>query len=374
VGPEGQQRLLGSSVAVVGVGGLGCPLALYLAAAGVGRLTLVDPDRVDASNLHRQVLYGTADEGRLKVEVAAERLRAINPDVRVEARPVRLVAANVREVLAGHDAVADGTDNFPTRYLVNDACVLLGIPNAYGSIHRFEGQVALFDARRGPCYRCLHPEPPPPGLVPSCAEAGVLGVLPGVVGTLQATEVLKLLLGRGEGLLGRLLVYDALAMRFRELRLRKDPSCPVCGPGATIREPRDLEATCEGEAAPPSPAAGAAGAGTDPGTEGLLPEIGPEALRDRLAGGWDAVIVDVRDPWEADLGMLPGAALIPMEELPARLGEIPRDRDVVVYCHHGIRSAHAAGWLRSRGYPRVTSLAGGTDAWSARIDRSLPRY
>jgi adenylyltransferase/sulfurtransferase len=367
VGAEGQQRLLRSSVALVGVGGLGSPLAAYLAAAGVGRLVLVDGDRVDPSNLHRQVLYGTRDVGRPKVEVARERILAVNPDARVEVHEVRLDASNAKAILSGVDCVADGSDNFPARYLVNDACVLLGIPNAYGSIFRYEGQVSFFDRKRGgPCYRCLHPEPPPPGLVPSCAEAGVLGVLPGVVGCLQATEVVKHLLGAGDLLVGRLLVYDALALAFRELRLKRDPACAACGDAPTIRELRDLEGYGEACAAPASPPASA-----DAETPAVL---GPEEVRDRLAGASPPVLVDVRDDWEVALGTLPGAVHIPLPELPGRWRELPRDREVVVYCHAGVRSARAAYWLRTQGMRRVASLDGGTDAWSAVVDPTLPRY
>jgi molybdopterin/thiamine biosynthesis adenylyltransferase/rhodanese-related sulfurtransferase len=371
LGAEGQRRLLDATVAVVGVGGLGCPAALYLAAAGVGRLVLVDGDRVDASNLHRQVLYGTADVGRPKVEVAAERLRALNPDVAVDARPVRLSAANARGILGPADLVLDGSDNFPTRFLVSDACVLLGKPNAHGSVFRFEGQASFFDARSGPCYRCLHPEPPPPGLVPSCAEAGVLGILPGVVGCLQATETVKYLLGIGEGLSGRIVVYDALSMGFRELRLRKDPACPSCGKAPTIRELADLEGYCEAGAVPAG--AAAAGAAAGPGRE-TPPEVTAEELRDLLDSEDPPVLVDVREDWEAGMGMLPGAVHIPLGTIPGRWKEIPADREVVVYCHGGMRSMQAMQYLRSRGLERVASLEGGTEAWSTRVDPSLPRY
>ncbi len=362
MGADGQARLLGATVALVGVGGLGCPSALYLAAAGVGRLVLIDGDRVDPSNLHRQVLYGTSDVGRPKVEAAAERLADLNPSVRVEAHAVRLDASNARDLLASADIVADGSDNFPARYLVNDACVLAGKPNAHGSVFRYEGQVSFFDARSGPCYRCLHPEPPPPGLVPSCAEAGVLGILPGVVGCLQATEVLKFLLGIGEGLAGRLVIYDALALTFRELRLRKDPDCPVCGRAPTIRELADIGGYCM-----PAPAPA-------PVESDVPPERSPEEVRDLLEGGSPHLLVDVREDWEAALGMLPGALHVPLGALPSRWREIPADRDVVVYCHAGMRSWQAMQFLRSKGLARVASLEGGTEAWSTRIDPSLPRY
>lgn len=369
MGADGQRRLLGSTVALVGVGGLGCPAALYLAAAGVGRLVLVDGDLVDESNLHRQVLYGTADVGRPKVEAAAERLRALNPDVAVEPRAERLTAGNARSLLGGADIVADGSDNFPTRFLVNDACVLLGKPNAHGSIFRYEGQVSFFDGRSGPCYRCLHPEPPPPGLVPSCAEAGVLGILPGVVGCLQATEVVKHLLGIGESLSGRLVLYDALSLTFRELRLRKDPDCPVCGRNPSITDLSDLGGYCE---------AGRTPAGEEPPTaaepEGFPPFLEAEELRALLDGAEPPLLVDVREGWEVSMGMLPGAVHVPLGFLPGRWTEIPRERPVVVYCHAGLRSREAMRFLRSRGLERVASLEGGTDAWSTRVDPSLPRY
>jgi adenylyltransferase/sulfurtransferase len=382
IGVEGQRRLLDSTVALVGVGGLGCPAALYLAAAGVGRLVLIDGDRVDASNLHRQVLYGPADEGRPKVEAAAEHLRAMNPDAVVDARPVRLAAANARELLGSADVVIDGSDNFPTRFLVSDACVLLGKPNAHGSVYRYEGQASFFDSRSGPCYRCLHPAPPPPGLVPSCAEAGVLGVLPGLIGCLQATEVVKYLLGIGEGLSGRLVVYDALSLQFRELRLQKDPDCPSCGRNPSIRDLVDLDGYCRAAEAPVDASAGAPAAAVPPGPAEAAPpggggtplELSPEDLRDRLDAGDAPLLVDVREDWEVGFGMLPGAVHIPLGTIPSRWKEIPADREVVVYCHGGMRSWQAMQFLRSRGLARVASLEGGTEAWSTRVDPSLPRY
>jgi molybdopterin/thiamine biosynthesis adenylyltransferase/rhodanese-related sulfurtransferase len=372
VGEAGQRRLLASTVALVGAGGLGCPAALYLAAAGVGRLVVVDGDRVDASNLHRQILYGTRDEGRPKAEVAAERLRALNPDCEVIPVAEHLRAANAREILAGADVVLDGSDNFATRYLVNDACVLLGKPNAHGSILRFEGQMSWFDARTGPCYRCLHPEPPPPGLVPSCAEAGVLGALPGVVGTVQATETLKYLLGAGDLLSGRLLLYDALALSFREVRLRKDPDCPACGAGRADLALVDLPGhPCEAKDGGRAPAATPAAARPpDP----LPPVVSPEEVRAWCDGGATLALVDVREPWEFDIGALPGAVNLPLGDLEERRREIPADRPVVVYCHRGVRSFEAMRWLRSVGLPRVASMDGGTDAWSVRVDPDLPRY
>jgi adenylyltransferase/sulfurtransferase len=366
VGAEGQARLLDATVALVGVGGLGSPLALYLAAAGVGRLILIDADRVERSNLHRQILYGTSDEGRLKVEAAAERLRDLNADTVIEAHAVRLDASNVMELLADADVVADGSDNFPTRYLVSDACVLLRKPNAHGSIHRFEGQVSWFDSRTGPCFRCLHPEPPPPGLVPSCAEAGVLGALPGVVGSMQATEVLKHLLRAGESLSGRLILYDALSMTFRELRLRKDPDCPACGPASTLRKPTDLEGYCT---TPPAPAVST----PEPATE--FPAVLDAMELQQLLDGADApLVLDVREDWEFHMGSLPGARHMPLHVIPARWQELPSERAIVTVCHMGVRSHDAMRFLRSRGFPRVASLDGGTEAWSALIDPSLPRY
>jgi len=360
-GVEGQQRLKAGSVLVVGAGGLGAPLAMYLAAAGVGRLGLVDFDRVDVSNLQRQLLYDTRDIGRPKLEAAAQRLAALNPGVRVECHDARLSSENALEILRGYDVIADGTDNFATRYLVNDACALLGRPNVYGSVFRFEGQVAVFDAARGPCYRCLYPDPPPPGLVPSCAEGGVLGVLPGVIGTLQAIEVLKQLAGIGEPLVGRLMVFDALAMRFRELRIRKDPACPLCGEHPTVRELVDYDAWC-GSPAPPEAAVNDA---IDISVRDY------QALRER---GEDHVLVDVREPHEYRIVHLEGSTLIPLGTLPAREEELDRSRLIVLYCHHGPRSRAATEYLRGRGFPRVRNLDGGIDAWSREVDPAVPRY
>jgi len=355
VGEQGQLRLRGASVLIVGAGGLGSPLALYLAAAGVGRLGLVDFDRVDLTNLQRQVLYGTADVGRPKLEAAGERLAGINPHVVVEPHPQRLAADNAAAILAGYDIVADGTDNFATRYLVNDACVLAGKPNVYGSIFRFEGQVSVFWPGRGPCYRCLYPDPPAAGAVPSCAEGGVLGVLPGTIGALQATEVLKLILGCGEPLIGRLLLFDALESRFRELRLRRDPDCPVCGEQPTIRELRDGDALC----------AAAAGDGGD---------IDVRALKARFDRGDRPLLLDVRTPEEWRIARLAGARLIPIDELASRTEELDPAREIVVYCHVGGRSALAVRYLQQRGFTRARNLLGGIDAWSTLIDPKLPRY
>jgi adenylyltransferase/sulfurtransferase len=361
VGVEGQRRLKAASVLLVGAGGLGSPLGLYLAAAGVGRIGLVDFDVVDAANLQRQVLYGTRDLGRPKLEAATDRIADLNPHVRVEPHPVRLTSANAMEILAPYDIVIDGTDNFPTRYLVNDACVLSGKPNVYGSIFRFEGQVSVFHAGRGPCYRCLYPEPPPPGLVPNCAEGGVLGILPGVVGSLQANEAVKLILGKGDSLLGRLLLFDALEMRFRELGLRRDPECPVCGDRPSIRELIDYEQFC--------------GVAPEP-TERQLEEweISVAGLKQRLDRRDDLLLLDVREPYEWQICRLDGAVHIPMRDLPARLAELDRERETVVYCKVGSRSARVVDFLRRSGFPRALNLVGGIRAWSIEIDPSLARY
>ena len=358
VGVEGQERLKASSVLLVGAGGLGSPLALYLAAAGVGRLGLVDFDTVDESNLQRQVLYGESDIGRGKLEVAAERLREINPHIRIEPHAVKIDSSNALELLAGYQVVADGSDNFPTRYLVNDACVLSGKPNVYGSIFRFEGQVAVFWGAEGPCYRCLFPEPPPPGLVPSCAEGGVLGILPGVIGALQANEAVKLLLGLGEPMIGRLLLFDALKMRFRELKLKKDPACPLCSASPTQTELIDYEQFCGEAAAEPAPL------GVDLEVEELA------ELRDR---GREPVLLDVRTPREHAISRLEGSLLMPIQVLAQRWGELDPAAEIVVYCHTGVRSAHATAFLRSHGL-NARNLLGGIDAWSLRVDPSVPRY
>jgi adenylyltransferase/sulfurtransferase len=361
VGEEGQARLLDSKVAIVGAGGLGCPAALYLTAAGVGSITLVDDDRVDASNLQRQVLYDTRDVGSFKVEKAAERLGALNPDVRVNGIHERLEAKNAEEILAGHDVVLDGTDTFPARYLMNDICVWLGLPLVSGSIQRFEGHVSVFDSRRGPCYRCLFPEPPPPELAPNCAEAGVLGVLPGVVGTMQATEVLKLLLGMGESLAGRLLVYESLGMEFRTFTVHKDPGCAVCGENPTIREPIDYEAFC---------------ASTSAESEVQVPELAPKELDDKLRSEAKLLLLDVREPDEWEIVHLDQARLIPLGEIEGRLAEIDdwREREVIVYCHHGGRSRAACEILISSGFRDVTNLRGGIEGWAREVDPSTPRY
>jgi adenylyltransferase/sulfurtransferase len=370
VGIDGQRRLKAARVLCVGAGGLGSPASMYLAAAGVGTLGIVDDDQVDASNLQRQILHDTADIGRSKVESAKERLRAINPNVSVEAHHARLTSANALDILGRYDIVLDGADNFPTRYLVNDACVLLGKPNAFGAIFRFEGQASVFGAKNGPCYRCLYPEPPPPGLVPSCAEAGVFGILPGVVGTIQATEAIKLVLGIGESLVGRLLVYDAMRMAFRELRIPKDPDCPVCGAHPTVRELIDYEAFCgaaQEEARPAEPAA-AAGPGA------LDPVITVDELKARWDRGDRPFLLDVREVFEHQLVCLEGDVLIPLGELIARQQELDPDAEIVVYCHHGNRSGRATAYLRHNGFPYARNLRGGIEEWAARIDPSLPRY
>jgi adenylyltransferase/sulfurtransferase len=342
---------------------------MYLAAAGVGTIGIVDSDVVDASNLQRQILHATADTGRPKVESAKDRLRAINPNVSVEMHHARLTSANALAILERYDVVVDGADNFPTRYLVNDACVLLGKPNAFGAIFRFEGQASVFGAKTGPCYRCVYPEPPPPGLVPSCAEAGVFGILPGVIGTIQATETIKLILGVGETLVGRLLVYDAMRMAFRELKVPKDPDCPVCGAHPTVRALIDYEAFCGGQAgAEPQPDAAPAAPG----------HVDPIITVDELKARWDRgdrpFLLDVREVVEHQLVHLEGAVLMPLGELIARQHELDPDREIVVYCHHGNRSGRATAYLRHNGFPHARNLRGGIEEWAVKIDPSLPRY
>jgi len=358
VGPAGQRRIKGARVLLVGVGGLGSPAALYLAAAGVGTIGLVDCDAVDETNLQRQILYGTSAVGRPKLESAEARIKDLNPHVRVETFPVRLSSANALEILRDFDVVADGTDNFPTRYLVNDACVLLGKPNVYGSIFRFEGQASVFHAEVGPCYRCLYPEPPPPGLVPSCAEGGVLGVLPGIIGGIQALETLKIVLGAHDTLVGRLVLFDALRFHFRELKLHKDPGCPVCGTNPTVRELIDYEAFC--------------GIGAEPAHEGR--EIAATELARELAENPDLVLVDVREPREWEICRIESARLIPLGQLPGRLGELDGHKEIVTHCHTGARSMRALEILRAAGFSKVRSLRGGIDAWAMTVDRSVPRY
>jgi len=361
VGMEGQKKLKGSSVLLVGAGGLGSPLAMYLAAAGVGRIGIVDFDVVDFSNLQRQIAYSTADIGKSKLDAARERIIGINPNVHVETYETQLTSENALNILKNYDVIIDGTDNFPTRYLVNDASVLLGKPNVYGSIFRFEGQASVFYAKEGPCYRCLYPEPPPPGLVPSCAEGGVLGVLPGIVGTIQATEAIKLIVGQGDPLIGRLLLFDALSMKFRELKLRKNPACPICGDKPTIHELIDYEAFC---GITPQPTNG----------ESLGQwEITPEELKQKLDHKEDVFILDVREPHEYEICNLEGY-LIPLGELPNRMNELDSSKEIVAHCHTGVRSGRAVEFLREVGFRKIKNLVGGIEAWAVKIDKSVPRY
>jgi len=361
VGEEGQRRLKAGRVLLVGAGGLGSPFALYLAAAGVGTIGVVDFDYVEESNLQRQIAHGTSTVGRSKLWSLGTRLRDLNPHVTVEEHEFRLDRTNAMELVRRYDVVVDGTDNFATRYLVNDACVLAGKPNVYGSILRFEGQASVFDATRGPCYRCVFPQPPPPGVVPSCAEAGVLGVLPGVIGSIQATETIKLLLGSGDSLIGRLLLYDALEMSFRELRLRKDPTCPICGEHPSIHELIDYEQFC-----------GTAPAHVAAGAEPL--EISVKELAEWRSRGEDLLLVDVREPFELQLARFPDAKHVPLAMVPSRLAELPADRMLVLACHKGVRSMRALEFLQSKGYTRLRNLQGGIDAWSREVDPAVPRY
>jgi sulfur-carrier protein adenylyltransferase/sulfurtransferase len=371
MGVDGQRRLKGGSVLCVGAGGLGSPAAMYLAAAGVGRIGVVDFDVVDFSNLQRQIIHGTSDVGRSKLASAKDRLLDINPHIQVDTYETALSSENALELFKPYDVILDGTDNFPTRYLTNDACVLLGKPNAYGSIFRFEGQASVFAAKDGPCYRCLYPEPPPPGLVPSCAEGGVLGVLPGVIGVIQATEAIKLLTGIGEPLVGRFLIYDALRMRFRELKLRKDPDCPVCGTHPTVTKLIDYEEFCglrpsaEAEAAQAMAAASAASSAT---------EISVLELKARMDRGDKLVIVDVREPNEYQINRIPGSVLIPLGEIPRRHAELDPDSELIMQCKVGGRSAKAADYLRSVGFKRVLNLTGGILEWVDKVDPSQPKY
>jgi adenylyltransferase/sulfurtransferase len=360
IGLEGQERLKAARVLIVGAGGLGSPAALYLAAAGVGTLGLVDWDVVDRSNLQRQILHGTGMVGRPKLDSARAHIADLNPHVRLETISARLTSANAMDILGGWDVVLDGSDNFPTRYLVNDACVLSGRPNVYGAVLRFEGQVSVFDARRGPCYRCLYREPPPPELVPSCAEGGVLGVLPGIIGSLQALEAIKLVTGIGDSLMGRLLLFDGLKLQFREIALTKDPDCAVCGPHPTVRHLIDYEAFC---------GVGGEGRGTRDGWE-----IGPTQLQAERRSNKNLVLLDVREPFEWDIVHLEGARHIPLGQLPARLRELNGHDDIVAYCHIGARSARAVEILRAAGFSKVRGLEGGIDAWAREVEPRLPRY
>ncbi len=377
VGVEGQLRLKAARVLCVGAGGLGSPALLYLAAAGVGTIGIVEADRVEASNLQRQVIYGTPDVGRSKLEAAGERLGAINPLVKIEAHETRFGAGNALSLVSAFDIVLDGTDNFPTRYLVNDACVLAGRPNVSGSIARFEGQVSVFATADGPCYRCLHPEPPPAGLIPSCAEGGVLGVLPGIIGTIQATEAVKLILGLGASLTGRLLIYDAFRMRFREIALPKDPGCPICGNAPTIREVAAYDdVTCAAEPArtrSESQGSESTIMANEPASA-FEDEITVAELKSRMDAGSAPVIIDVREPNEFQICRIPGAVLIPMRELPSRVGELDRDSEIVLQCRSGSRSANATAWLRHQGFGGARNLVGGILEWIDKVDPSQPKY
>lgn len=355
VGLEGQKKLKSASVLCVGAGGLGSPLALYLAAAGVGRIGIVDFDKVDESNLQRQILHDTPSVGTPKLESAKKRLTALNPHIAIETYETRLSSANAVDLFKKYDVIADGTDNFPTRYLVNDACVLTGKPNAYGSIFRFEGQLSVFGAKDGPCYRCLYPEPPPPGLVPSCAEGGVLGVLPGVIGTMQAVETIKLILGIGKPLIGRLMLYDALEQSWRTLKVKKNPDCPVCGKNPTIKAPIDYEAFCGLK------------------EKSVTPEMTVEELKAKLDKKEKFILLDVREQNEYEVAKIPGSKLIPLGELPQRHGELDKSQKIVVHCKMGGRSARAVQFLTQQGYDAI-NVAGGINAWSERVDPSVPQY
>ena len=363
VGLAGQRRLKGAKILMVGTGGLGAPLGLYLAAAGIGRIGIVDFDIVDETNLQRQVIHGSKDVGRSKIDSAAETMQDINPRLAIDKYEVALTSENALEIISTYDVVVDGTDNFPTRYLVNDACVLLGKPNAYGSIFRFEGQATVFHHQGGPCYRCLYPEPPPPGLVPSCAEGGVLGILPAVIGSIQATEAVKIVLGKGDSLSGRLLLYDALNMRFRELRLRRNPECPVCGDNPTVRELIDYQQFC-----------GIPQQAQEEAARERLPEIAPIDLKARLDAGDDLFVLDVREPHEFEIARIPGTTLIPLGTLPQHVHELDSTADIVVHCKSGVRSGKAQRLLRDMGFSRVTNLAGGILRWSDEVDPRVPKY
>ena len=363
VGMDGQLKLKAASVLCIGAGGLGSPVAMYLAAAGVGRIGIVDFDVVDYSNLQRQIIHGTPDVGRPKLDSARDSLAAINPEVRIDTYNVALSSSNALDLFREYDIIVDGTDNFPTRYLVNDACVLLGKPNCYGSIFRFEGQASVFGAPGGPCYRCLYPEPPPPGLVPSCAEGGVLGILPGVVGTIQATEAVKLIMGAGEPLIGRFLIYDALRMRFRELKLRKDPDCPVCGEHPTVTALIDYDQFCG--IAPPASAA----ADPPPSDDATV-----EQLKARLDQRDEPFILDVREPQEYQICNIPGSTLIPLGDLPSRLHELEGRGEMIVHCKSGARSAKAVKLLREAGFAQAKNLRGGILRWIDAVDPTLPKY
>jgi len=369
VGMEGQQKLLDAKVLIVGAGGLGCPVALYLAAAGVGRMGIIDFDKVDATNLQRQVLYSTADIGELKVEVAKQRIQALNPDVQVDTYPEPLTNDNALQLFAQFDLIIDGTDNFATRYLVNDACVLTGTPNVYGSIFRFEGQVTLFATEGGPCYRCLFPQPPKPGEVPNCAEGGVLGVLPGIIGIAQATEAIKFLIGQGTPLKNRLQIYDALEMQWKELRIKPDPDCPICGSSPSLTELSDYEAFCNGPAS------------EEPEEEAIedadeIQQITVDLAQKLLSEDSPPLLLDVRTPMEAQIASISGAHLIPLQEIPFRYEELnaQKGKPIILQCHHGMRSYQAATFLKEKGFSNLYNMVGGIDAWSESVDPSIPRY
>lgn len=361
VGMDGQLKLKQAKVAMIGAGGLGAPLGLYLAAAGVGRIGLVDFDVVDASNLQRQVIHGTRDIGRKKLDSAADRMRDINPNIQIDKFETGLTSENALDILRGYDLVVDGTDNFPTRYLVNDACVLLKKPNVYGSIFRFEGQATVFAYEDGPCYRCLYPEPPPPGLVPSCAEGGVLGILPGIIGLVQATEAVKIILGIGESLKGRLLLYDALGMRFRELKLRRDKDCPVCGDHPTVTKLIDYQEFC----------------GVKPVFNKAAPASGvidPVEVKKKQDAGENFLLLDVREPHEYQIARIPGSTLIPLGQLPARLNELDKNAEIVAHCKMGGRSQQAVDLMKQNGFKNVRNMTGGITAWSDKVDKTVPKY
>ncbi len=366
VGVEGQKRLKSAKILLMGAGGLGAPLGLYLAAAGIGRIGLVDFDVVDFSNLQRQVIHGTPDVGRPKLQSARDRIQAINPEVVLDLYETRLTSANAIGIIEPYDIIIDGTDNFPTRYLVNDACVLLGKPNVYGSIFRFDGQASVFYPPHGPCYRCLYPEPPPPGEVPSCAEGGVLGILPGLIGCIQATEAVKLILGQGSPLVGRLLLYDALEMRFQEFKVRRNPRCPLCGDQPTITRLIDYEEFCG--------VRGQEATAGSPHAEREGYEITVEELHAMVKKGEPVYILDVRNPPEFQICRIAGSVLIPLPELPQRFGELDRAREIVVHCKSGMRSARAIQFLREQGFSRLKNLKGGILEWAERIDPGMPRY
>ena len=363
IGEEGQKKLLAAKVLIIGAGGLGSPLGLYLAAAGVGTIGLVDFDVVDLSNLQRQILHTNDEIGKPKLDSAEKRIKAMNPDTRVVKHNTRISSENALEIIKGYDLIIDGTDNFPTRYLVNDACVFLNKPNIYGSIFRFEGQATVFQPKKGPCYRCLYPEPPPPGMVPSCAEGGVLGILPGIIGVIQTTEAVKLIVGTGEPLIGRLLLYNALDMTFRTLKLRRDKNCPVCGDRPTITQLIDYEAFC--------------GLKRGEGKETVtIPEMTVYELKAKMDKKDDFVLLDVREPFEYEIAKIPGSKLIPLGEVPKRVGELEslKGKEIVVHCKSGGRSARAVEFLLESGFTNVRNVVGGIGEWSNKIDPKVPKY